>query len=431
MKTDPLLNDLVAAVDVRMPLAEKLFDTLAERTRDGVGVTRPAWSDQDSVAAALVEHAAGDIGLDVTRDPAGNIYATLPGAAVDAPAVLMGSHLDSVPTGGNYDGFAGVVAGLVVQAAVKDIGVTPPCALRTVGLRGEESVWYGTAYLGSRLAVGDLPLDALDRLKRGDTGRSLGDHIGAYGGDVPALRAGAAPAVSADNTRAFLELHIEQGPVLVGETLAVAIPTVIRGNMRFPFARCLGEYAHSAAVPREYRHDAALAVVELISALDRLWQGMDEEGESDTVFTVGQLYTDAAHHAMTKVPGECRFSINFGATDAAGLERFRDSIVALADEIAGRRRVTFELGDCVGSDPTPLDAGLRDRLNVSARSLGLATHEMPTVGHDASIFQRAGIPAAMVLVRNQHGSHNPHEAMEMADFAAGTRLLAAAALDVA
>ncbi|MDH3703842.1 MAG: M20/M25/M40 family metallo-hydrolase, partial [Alphaproteobacteria bacterium] len=117
--------------------------------------------------------------------------------------------------------------------------------------------------------------------------------------------------------------------------------------------------------------------------------------------------------------------------DTAALERVRDTIVALAEEIAARRRVTFELGDCVGSDPTPLDPGLRGRLVASAQALGLAAHEMPTVGHDASIFQRAGIPAAMVLVRNQHGSHNPHEAMEMADFGAGTRLLAAAVLEVA
>lgn len=414
-----------------MPLAETLFDTLAERTRDGVGVTRPAWSEQDEAAAALVEGAAGEIGLETMRDAAGNVYATLPGVDRAAPGVLMGSHLDSVPTGGNYDGFAGVVAGLLVQAAMKDIGAAPPCDVRTVGLRGEESVWYGTAYLGSRLAVGDLPAAALDRLKRIDTGNSLAEHMAQCGADPAALRGHAPPFVSPGNTKAFLELHIEQGPVLVGENLSVAIPTVIRGNVRFPFARCLGEYAHSAAVPRAYRRDAALAAVELVAALDGLWQGLEAEGEADTVFTVGQLFTDPAHHAMTKVPGECRFTLNFGATDAAVLDRVRARIVALADAIAARRRVSFELGDCVGSEPTPLDAGLRGRLAAAARALDLPVHAMPTVGHDASIFQRAGIPAAMVLVRNRHGSHNPHEAMDIADFAAGTRLLAAAALDVA
>jgi N-carbamoyl-L-amino-acid hydrolase len=109
----------------------------------------------------------------------------------------------------------------------------------------------------------------------------------------------------------------------------------------------------------------------------------------------------------------------------------RSRTYVLADEIAERRNVSFELGDCVGSDPTPLDDGLRARLRGAASALGVPAIEMPTVGHDASIFARTGIPAAMVLVRNQHGSHNAAEAMEIADFGEGVKILAAAALEVA
>ena len=244
--------------------------------------------------------------------------------------------------------------------------------------------------------------------------------------DVEALRAAPPPPVSSANTRAFLELHIEQGPVLVGEDLPVGIPTTIRGNVRFPYARCTGRYGHSGATPRAWRHDAALAAVELVRTLDEFWIEREADGVPDTVFTVGKLFTDPAHHAMTKVPGRCDFSLNFGGTTKAFLDECRDRTRALAERIGAERRVEFELGECVGSDPTPLDPGLRDRLGKTCASLGIPLREFATVGHDASIFARAGIPAAMVLVRNAHGSHNPDEAMDLADFGEGTKVLAAA-----
>ncbi len=425
------LDEIASAVEARLPFAETLFETLAVETRDGDGVTRPAWSSADGCAASMVAEASRTLGLEIESDRAGNIYATLPGQDRNAPALLTGSHLDSVPKGGNYDGYAGVVAGLTALAAYRDLGITPHCDIRTVGLRGEESVWYGIAYIGSRLAVGSLDVSEIDRLRRADTNRTLADHMAEAGVDVAALREAPAPYISPENTKAFLELHIEQGPVLVDRNIPVSIPTVIRGNARFPFARCYGEYAHSAAVPRELRRDAALAVVELVGELDRLWHAYEAKGEPDTVFTVGQLYTDAAQHAMTKVPGECAFSLNFGGTTEAFLDAVRDKSVALAEEIGQRRNVDFELGECVGSNPTPLDPALRRHLGVTAERLSIAMHEMATVGHDASIFARAGIPSAMVLVRNQHGSHNAAEAMEMADFGLGTQILAATLLDLA
>lgn len=419
------LDDIARAVDERLPFAADLFATLKARTMDGEGVTRPAWSAADQAAASLIADAARILELEIDHDPAGNVYLTLPGEDRAAPSLLTGSHLDSVPKGGNYDGFAGVVAGLTALAAFRDLGVTPPCDIRTVGLRGEESVWYGIAYIGSRLAVGSLEVSEVDRLQRGDTSRTLADHMGDVGVDVAALRHDTTPYISSQNTKSFLELHIEQGPVLVDRDIPVAIPTVIRGNVRYPYARCFGAYAHSAAVPRSLRRDAALAVVELVGTLDTKWQEYEARGEPDTVFTVGQLYTDAAQHAMTKVPGECAFSLNFGGTTQAFLNEIRKTTESLATEIGDRRNVDFQLGECVGSNPTPLDTGLRDGLGDSAASLGIPVHAMATVGHDASVFARAGIPAAMVLVRNQHGSHNAAEAMEMSDFGLGVKILAA------
>ena len=417
---------LARAVENRVPLAEKLFDEIRSESVDIAGVTRPAWSARDQAAADILGDAAKTLGLEVTSDPAGNLWCTLPGADRDAPRVLTGSHLDSVPTGGHFDGLAGAVAGLVALAAFRDLGVEPPRDLTVMGIRGEESVWYGIAYVGSRLAVGSLPHADLDRLRRGDTGRTLAEHMTEVGVDVDALRASPEPAITRENTRAFLELHIEQGPVLVGEGLPVGIPTTIRGNVRFPYARCAGSYGHSGATPRAYRDDALLAVVELVRDLDQYWIDQEATGVPDTVFTVGKLYTDPKHHAMTKFPGRCDFTLNFGGTSEAFLDACRERTLARAAEIGAARRVSFDLGECVGSMPTHLDPDLRKLLADTADALDIPHREFATVGHDASIFARAGIPAAMVLVRNADGSHNPDEKMELADFAAGVQVLAAA-----
>jgi N-carbamoyl-L-amino-acid hydrolase len=131
------------------------------------------------------------------------------------------------------------------------------------------------------------------------------------------------------------------------------------------------------------------------------------------------------------VPGRCDFTLNFGGTTLDFLDACREKTYRLAEEIGAARRVRFELGDCVGSDPTPLDADLRRVLTDTARSLEISSRGFATVGHDASVFARAGIPSAMVLVRNAHGSHNPDEQMELTDFGEGTKVLAAAIASLA
>jgi len=417
---------LRGAVEARLPLAESLFDEIRNASAAEAGVTRPAWSAEDQFASDRLADTAGALGLEAAYDHAGNLYCTLPGRDRDAPAVLTGSHTDSVPTGGHYDGLAGAVAGLVALAAFRDLGWQPGRDVTAVATRAEESVWFGIPFIGARLALGSLSYDHLDSLRRSDTGRSLAEHMAALGLDADALRRVAAPRLSPANACAFLELHIEQGPVLVAEDVQVAVPTVIRGNVRWPGATCHGRYDHSGATPRDHRQDTVLAAAELVQGLEAFWIAREQGGEPDTVFTVGKLFTDGAHHAMTKVPGRCYFTLNFGGTSQAFLDACRAEVETRAAEIAARRRVTFDLGECVGAPPAPLDEPLRAVLEDSAAALEIPTRRFATVGHDAAVFQRAGIPAAMVLVRNAHGSHNPEEAMALDDFGAGCAVLAAA-----
>jgi len=415
-----------AALDGAIAESWALMERIGAATRGTVGITRPAYGDAEQRAAEATRAALREVGQEAAFDAFGNLHAVLPGRDAAAPAIGLGSHFDSVPDGGNYDGLAGVMAGMAVLLAARRSGATPARGLHLVGLRGEESPWYGTAYLGSRMALGHVPFARMGALVRGDTGRTLAEHMAELG-----FAGQDAPSVTRATLACWLELHIEQGPLLIGRDVPVGIATAIRGNIRHAQARCLGEYAHSAAVPREYRHDAVVAVSELVMAMDAFWTERMAEGCDNFVATVGIFTTDPAFHAMTKVPGEVRFTFNLGATDRAVLEQARAHAAAAIANIAQRRGVRFEMGTATGSDPPPLDAALADRLDAAAAALGLGRHRMPTVGHDAGMFAQAGIPAAMVLVRNRNGSHNPHEALEQADYAAGVRVLARAAMELA
>jgi len=430
--------DLSAIVTDLMPLASEIFAEVRAASQDVEGVTRPGWSGEDQAAADILRKAARGEGLETRQDAIGNIYMDLPGRDPDLPGILSGSHLDSVSRGGNFDGLAGAVAGMVAVAAVRRAGdragIVPARRLSAMGIRGEESVWYGIAYIGARLTVGAMGRDEFDALTRLDTGRTLAANMADLGlpwDEIWHRSSISGPVIGPHNTKAFLELHIEQGPLLVEQNTALAVATAIRGNLRHGDGICYGAYQHSAATPRRSRQDSVLAVAELLNGLEKFWHRVEDHDDPSAVFTVGKLFTDPDHHALTKVPGECHFSLNFGSTEQDTLDRARAEIAALTARIAQRRNVRFALGDAVGSAPTPLDADLRARLAAHAARQSIPCETFATVGHDASIFARAGIPAAVLLVRNGEGSHNPHEKMAMADFEQGTQVLAATMLDLA
>ncbi len=413
---------LSAAVMARQPLAAGLFDTLERNTHDGVGITRASYGEGEQFAHDLMRRTARELGLEVSTDPAGNSYLVLPGADRSVPRTIVGSHLDSVAQGGNFDGAAGVVAGLVAVAALKDLGVRPRGDIAVMGIRAEESAWFGVSYIGSRSALGTLPPDALDGARRADTGRSLADHMASCGGDPSALRGGA-PYLRREGLRAYLEVHIEQGPVLEELRIPVGIVTGIRGNLRLPEARCVGEYSHCGGVPRSHRRDAVIATAELVTALDRLWTETEAAG-GDFAFTVGKFFTDAEWHAMTKIAGEVRFSVDMRSLDADFLAEVERRVQALAAEIAARRRVRFDLGRVTRAAPGILDDGIKARLRDGAEALGIPALDIPSgASHDAAAFAAAGVPTAMIFVRNANGSHNPDEDMALPDFMRAVELL--------
>lgn len=418
---------LKIAVDAAMPLAVDLFDTLKKQTADGDGVSRETYGTGEQFAHNLLRRTAEDLGLEVRVDFAGNLYMTLPGRDRSAPGWITGSHLDSVPMGGNYDGAAGVVAGVVAVAAMRKSGYQPARDITVMGIRAEEaSSWFAGSHdghLGSRAALGMLPGSELNGAINSRTGRTLAQHIADAGFDANAIAAGR-KALERERFLGYVELHIEQGPVLEKRAIPVGVVTGIRGSARLRSARCVGAYTHSGAVPHEYRSDAVLAMAELCYRLDMAWESVRQAG-GDLVFTVGKLYTNPKAHALTKVPGEADFTIDFRSQDLGTLNDMISRTREFTDEIGQRRRVHFELGDVNISEPALMDARLQEILRREAHALGIDVLSMPSgAGHDAQDFSHAGFRAAMIFVRNGHGSHNPAESLDMADLALGTQILA-------
>ena len=410
-----------------MPLAQSIFDDVRAKTADVEGVSRQPYTAGEQAATDRIAAAARELDLEITDDPFGNLYVTLPGTDASAPGWIVGSHVDSVPRGGNYDGFAGVVAGVSAIAAFRHAGFRPRRSVTVMAIRAEElSSWYGGAHgghIGSRAALGMLPPSELDTAIESVTGATLRQQMRSAGFDPDAVQLGRT-YIEPSRYCGYLELHIEQGPVLEEKQIPVGIVTAIRGAARARSCRCLGAYTHSGAVPHEYRSDAVMATVELIHALDNEWTSVRESG-GDLVFTVGKLYTDAAQHALTKVPGEASFGIDLRSQDQPTLERLAALTQELTTKIGRKRRVTFELSPFSFQKPAAMDSDFRARLHEGCGTLGISAMDIPSgAGHDAQDFAHMGFKSAMIFVRNANGSHNPHEAMDMSDFALGTRLLA-------
>ena len=417
-RADTAIAEAVAAQRDRV---KNLFDRLAAGSRDEPGITRDTYGAGEDFGHRLLAEHGKDRGLVVSHDFAANSYVTLPGRDAASPRILMGSHLDSVPHGGNFDGAAGVIAGLVVIETLRALGIQPRCDVTAMGVRAEESVWFQVSYIGSRSALGTLPDGALEA-RRIDDGRVLAASIDASGGDSAAIRRRQRHLDPAA-IRAFLEVHIEQAPSLVESGLPVAICTGVPGNFRYPDARIIGRHDH-VGTPRRFRRDAAMAGAEFAVMLDRLWQEEEEAGFQMAV-TLGRFHTDPAVHGLTTVPGSFAFSLDVRAYDPAVLERVEARMLAAVREIEARRRVTFELGARASAAVGPVDPAIVSGLEAAAARQRIATMPLGSpASHDSAAFAAAGVPIAMLFVRNEHGSHNPQEAMEIDDFLAACTILA-------
>jgi N-carbamoyl-L-amino-acid hydrolase len=404
--------------------AIKLFDTFRNLSFDGVGISRETYGATETAAMDVIERISRDHGFAVKWDAARNLIVHLPGRDPSLPAVATGSHLDSVPQGGNFDGAAGVIASLMGLIAAQRRGGS----LRNIELyvlRGEESAWYGgPCYFGSRSLFGQLTPEDFKSSHRSSR-QNLEHHMTRCGVDLGPLKA-AQPLLDPGQLACWMELHIEQGPVLIAREKPVGLVTGIRGNVRRRRVVCRGEAAHSGAVPRWLRHDAVLAMADLLVRLDEHWRMLLEWGE-DLVLTTGIVETNPKEHAVSRVPGEVAFALEYRSQDAKTLKSFGHVIETECEQVQQLRGVNFNLGSAVYTEPARMSENITELLQREAEATDIPFEIMPSgAGHDSAVFANAGIPSAMIFVRNDKGSHNPLEAMDYQDFFQASEILSRA-----
>ena len=296
-----------------LKLAAALFDSLDRATRRGRGVVRDSYGAGEQAAHDIMRAAADHIGLQVSIDAIGNLMMTLPGRDRSAPRIMIGCTSTVFSGRQLRRGRRGGGGPVRPCRHSKQSSTQEPCDITVMGIGAEESAWFDIAYLGSGGAFGLLDPACLS-IARSDNGKSLESTLIERGFDPQPIRE-RRPLLDAARIRAYLELHIEQGPTLVAEKLPAAVVTGIRGCKRFRNARCVGRYGHSGAVNRPHRHDAVAATVALLHHLESVWLQHEKAG-ADLVITSGELYTDPAMHGPSKIAGETHFVIDIRSVSA-------------------------------------------------------------------------------------------------------------------
>jgi beta-ureidopropionase / N-carbamoyl-L-amino-acid hydrolase len=397
---------------------DRLNRWLAELRRFGGtaagGTHRPAYSDADVQARAWVRQVMADAGLSVRVDAAGNLLGRREGRDPSLPPILFGSHIDSVPDGGSYDGNLGSLGAIEVARTLKDRGVTTRHPLEVVVWQNEEG-----GLVGSRVAAGELPMQELDRVAV--SGKKIRDGIALLGGD-PARLDSARRAKG--SFAAYLELHIEQGGMLEREKVDVGVVEGIVGIWQWTVT-VDGFANHAGTTPMDQRRDALLAAAQFVQMVNRVVRA--EPGRQ--VGTVGQMRAEPG--APNVIPGRVVASLELRDLDAPKVRRLYDRIAAEARAIGEASGTTFGFAPITDHGPALTDPRMQRVVADAARMLGLSSRVMPSgAGHDAQEMARLG-PAGMIFVPSVGGiSHSPRELTKPADCVNGANVLLHAVLAV-
>lgn len=380
----------------------------------GVGVTRMAYTPLEREAHALFADHVRARGLTVRTDPAGNTIAELPGTEPGLPSLGTGSHLDSVPHAGSYDGIVGVVGAIMAIEAITD-GEPMRHPVRAVVFAGEEGSRFGQACSGSRMAAGMLPRHRLDELADA-SGTTLAEAMTVVGLEPDDI---AEATWDPDDWAAFYELHIEQGTVLDTIGVPVGLVDTISGSTRLSI-ELTGRAAHTGGTPMHLRSDALAAAAEIVLAAESIASDPLHRG---TRMTVGTLDVEPA--SITTIPGLVRLSVDVRDVDDERQRSAADELVAVAQEIALRRVVGISVQPLGDVSPVVLPLRLRTVAARVASELGLRYRVMPSgASHDAQLVNHV-CPTGMIFVPSlNHGvSHAPEELTDDDAIARGVDLL--------
>lgn len=398
-------------MDALAPRIQARLDALAAISAEAGAITRLYLTPEQARASALVMGWMREAGLDARIDAAGNVIGRIEGTEANAPALVIGSHLDTVRDAGRYDGPLGVVAGIACVEALVQAGVRLPFAIEVVGFADEEGTRFSTALIGSRAFAGTFDPDKL--ACPDSQGVTIGQALRAAGFDPERFHEAAR---SPSEILAYLELHIEQGPALERAGLPVGLVTAISGATRFAVS-LEGEAGHAGTVAMDGRRDALAGAAACILAVEARCRG-----EAGLVGTVGSL--TAAPGAVNVIPGRVGFSLDLRAPDDGQRRAAVADIEAAWMAIAAERGLTLTRRMTHDAPSVPCDPALMERIEAAIAGKGYPVFRLPSgAGHDGMAVV-ALAPVAMIFVRCRGGiSHNPAEFASLDDIEAGAGIL--------
>ena len=383
--------------------------TFSAATLDG-GVTRRAWSKEYIAAQHWLVGRFQEAGLTTEVDAAGNIWGRW--AVGDLPAIVVGSHIDSVPSGGSFDGCLGVLGGLEAIRSLQESGHTPGRQIWVVAWMEEEGSAFGAALFGSRAIVGALDLDAAQHLQNldGEPLRTVMEDAGCSWADLATLPR------RLSEICAYLELHIEQGPLLEDKQIPVGVVTHIVG-LECGRVQLTGQANHAGGTPMDLRRDAAVGAARAMLAIRNLAVTRGVRA------TTGQL--ELRPGAINVVPGYAEFSLDARHHDPIVLEEYIADMIAELNQIAAADSITIGYSSVYTLAPVPLDKRLQDQLRLTCAHLSIQSTDLVSgAGHDAMVIAPR-VPTAMLFVPSHAGiSHSPEEFTSPADCARGVHVLA-------
>jgi len=394
---------------------ERNFNAISEfGALKGGGLTRLAFSKEDLEARKFLINLIEKNGFKLKIDNVGNIFAIYDeGCEVGAKPVCVGSHIDSVPNGGFYDGTLGVMAGLEALSSIKEASIKLKRPLWLINFSCEESSRFKTATIGSKIISGKLSQQRLHELKDED-GISLFEAMSSAGFKPQNLD----EAILKENSlHAYLELHIEQGPVLERSSISVGVVSGIAAPIRFEIT-IHGKADHSGATPMNMRSDALLAASHIIIAANKF-----AKNKKTAVATVG--YVHAKPGVLNVVPGEARLGVDLRDIDKASLEELNLELRNFVGELSHELKFSYEIRELSSDEPVKLSEHAINLLEDEAKKLGIKTLVLPSgAGHDAMNLTKLASSVGMLFIPCVDGiSHNTKEAINFKDAVAATKIL--------
>ncbi|TDS78693.1 Zn-dependent hydrolase [Comamonas sp. JUb58] len=403
--------------------AERLWrriETLSTFTLPDVPWTRRAFSPEFDKARSWLESEFKAAGMQVHLDAAGNLVGRLPGAAGAAGAperapIVTGSHCDTVMMGGRFDGIIGVLAGIEVAHTLHENGITLQHPFEVIDFLSEEPSDYGISCIGSRAISGKLEMGML--AAKNPQGETLAEGMRRIGAIPEAL---SQPLRGKHSTAAFVELHIEQGPVLEQKALPIGVVTNIVGIRRVSFI-VHGQADHAGTTPMDIRHDALVGAARIIDAANRKASALAGNPHY-VVATVGRL--SLTPNASNAVPGLVEMMMEVRSDAQSVLDTFPDELLTEVQAGLAELRVRAEMNDVSRSLPTDCQELVMQSIEQACKNLAYAQMRMPSgAGHDAVYMAPTG-PIGMIFVPCLHGrSHAPEEWIEPDQLLDGTRVL--------